>query len=121
MSIFGWNFCHIGLAANGLVQKQKHSRSQQRPDQRVLVHTLKFLALKKLVSQKFLTFFLSLFYAIRQFGRYNIFKKKLGSIFYRGKTVFLGLKISMYVLRPSDQSSVCSYCGLDFSQLFLPK
>ena len=28
------------------------------------------------------------------------------SIFYGGKTVFLGLK------RPSDQSSVCSYCDL---------
>ena len=47
-----------------------HSRSQQRTDQRVLVHTLKFLALKKTgfspvksTSQKVFDFFLPLFYA----------------------------------------------------------
>ena len=47
-----------------------HSRSQQRTDQRVLVITLKFLALKKTAFspvkntfQNFFDFFLPLFYA----------------------------------------------------------
>ena len=34
-------------------------------------------------------------------------------MFYRGKLSFLGLKISMQVLRPSDQSSVGSNCASD--------
>ena len=38
-------------------------------------------------------------------------KKIWLAFFYGGKTVFLGLKILMHVLRPSDQSSICSYCG----------
>ena len=61
-----------------------HSRSKLRTDQRVLVLTLKFLALKKLVfppvkilPKFFLDFFLPLFYATFQCRPYNIFKKKL--------------------------------------------
>ena len=62
-----------------------HSRSKQRTDdQRVLVLTLKFLALKKTgfapvknTSQIFFDFCLPLFYATFQCGPYNIFKKKL--------------------------------------------
>jgi hypothetical protein len=60
-----------------------HSRSQQRTDQRVLVLTLKILALKrtgfspvKYTSQNSIDFFLLLFYATFQCGPYNIFKKK---------------------------------------------
>ena len=58
-----------------------HSRSQQRTDQRVLVLTLNFLALKncfspvKSTSQSFFDFCLPLFYATFQCGPYNIFKK----------------------------------------------
>ena len=38
--------------------------------------------------------------------------KKNWEVFFTGKkTVFLGLKISMYVLRPSDQASVGFYCA----------
>ena len=65
-----------------------HSRSKQRTDQRVLVLTLKFLALKitgfslvKNTSQNFFDFCLSLFYATFQCGPYNIFKKKLNLLF----------------------------------------
>ena len=59
-----------------------HSRSQQRTDQRVLVLTLKILALKrtgfspvKYTSQNSIDFFLLLFYATFQCRPYNIFKK----------------------------------------------
>ena len=49
------------------------------PDQRVLVLTLKFLALKKtwfFLCKKTFSKFLPLFYATFQCGRYNIFKTK---------------------------------------------
>ena len=61
-----------------------HSRNKQRTDQRVLVLTLKFLALKKTgffpvknTSQNVFDFCLPLFYATFQCGPYNIFKKKI--------------------------------------------
>ena len=61
-----------------------HSGSKQRTDQRVLVLTLKFLALKitsfslvKNSSQNFFDFCLSLFYATFHCGPYNFFKKFL--------------------------------------------
>jgi hypothetical protein len=62
----------------------RHSRSRQRTDQRVLVLTLKFLALTKSgfspvknTSKIFFDFYLPLFYATFQCRPYNIFKKKL--------------------------------------------
>ena len=42
--------------------------------------------------------------------------KKIWEVFFTWKRpFFLGLQISMLVLRPSDQSSVGSYCGCDLS------
>ena len=65
-----------------------HSRSKQRTDQRVLVLSLKFLALIKTgfspckkYSPFFFYFCLPLLYATFQFGPYNIFKKKLNWFF----------------------------------------
>ena len=58
-----------------------HSRSKQRTDQRVLVLTFKFLALRNWFFPRkkyFLNFFdfcLLLFYATFQWGPYNFFKK----------------------------------------------
>ena len=61
-----------------------HSRSKQRTDQRVVVLTLKFLALKKTgfppvknTSQICFDFYLPLFYATFECGPYNTFKKNL--------------------------------------------
>jgi hypothetical protein len=57
-----------------------HSRSKQRTDQRILVFTLKFLALKKTCFPPYkilLDFCLPLFYATFPCGPYNIFNKKL--------------------------------------------
>ena len=59
-----------------------HSRSQQRTNQRVLVLTLKFLVLKRLVFPRkkyfpfFFTFLYLLFYATFKCGPYNILKNK---------------------------------------------
>ena len=80
-----------GLSINDVIIFQRgrgHSRSQQRTHQRVLVLTLKFLALKKTgfspvknTSQDFFDFLLPLFYATFQCGHYNIFKKILNLFF----------------------------------------
>ena len=73
---------------NYLYLRLLHSRSKQRTDQRVLVLTLKFLALKnwvfpykKYFIKFFWFFFLPLFYATFQYKRYNIFKIVLNSFF----------------------------------------
>jgi hypothetical protein len=76
-----------------------HNRSKQRTDQRVLVLTLKLLALTKSgfppvknTSKFFFDFCLPLFYATFQCGPYNIFKKKFEFIFYPWKLKKTGLK-----------------------------
>ena len=46
-------------------------------------------------------------------------KKNWEVFFTEEKTVFLGLKISMWVVRPYDQSSVGSYCDFRFGNFTL--
>ena len=93
-----------------------HSRSKQRTDQRVLVLSLKFLALIKTgfspckkYSPFFFYFCLPLLYATFQFGPYNIFKKKIELIFYPWKLKKTGLKSCSYpffTVQPSPQPKI---------------